>query len=91
MGLGNHTMPETRHSIGMTVVNHLAEKLDVKWQYSRSFSGYYGTTQISQLQVILFKSKLLMNINGKSIFKIGIIMILIIIINNNDLYSIYSI
>ena len=64
-------MPETRHSIGMTVLNHLADKLDVKWQQNKSFSGYYGTTQVDQLDVILFKSKLFMNINGRSVAKIG--------------------
>ncbi|KXJ16632.1 putative peptidyl-tRNA hydrolase [Exaiptasia diaphana] len=64
-------MPETRHSIGMTVINDLANKLEVKWQQNKRFSGFYGITQVNQLEVILFKSKLLMNINGRSVFKIA--------------------
>lgn len=71
VGLGNYTMPETRHSVGMIVVNQLAESMDVKWKYNKNFTGFYGVTQLHQLQVILFRPKQLMNISGKSVFKIG--------------------
>ncbi|XP_031556206.1 probable peptidyl-tRNA hydrolase [Actinia tenebrosa] len=71
VGLGNYTMPETRHSIGMAAVNHLADKLGVSFQYDKKLSGLYGITQIDDADVILLKPKLLMNINGRSVVKVA--------------------
>lgn len=55
----------------MTAVNHLAEKLGVSFHYDKKFSGYYGITQVDGVEVVLLKPKLAMNINGRSVNKVG--------------------
>ncbi|EDO44232.1 predicted protein, partial [Nematostella vectensis] len=70
VGLGNHSMPNTRHSVGMAVVNHLAEKLGAEWSFSKKYQGYLAMTQIPQQNIILLKPKLLMNVNGRSIVRV---------------------
>ncbi|KAL1916367.1 uncharacterized protein VTP21DRAFT_5984 [Calcarisporiella thermophila] len=37
VGLGNWSMPRTRHSIGMTLIDYLAESLGTTWQMDRRF------------------------------------------------------
>ncbi|KAK2176339.1 hypothetical protein NP493_668g01028, partial [Ridgeia piscesae] len=75
VGLGNFDFPHTRHSIGMTVVDHLARLLDMTWLKNRSVEGMVSQTTVSsadgvdELELVLLKSRLPMNVNGRSVRK----------------------
>ena len=71
MGLGNHALPKTRHSVGMMAVNRLAKHLDVQWtKDSKNCVGFVACKTLSQgLDLVLLKPKIPMNINGSSIAK----------------------
>ncbi|CAL1529658.1 unnamed protein product [Lymnaea stagnalis] len=66
VGLGNHGFPNTRHSIGMKVIDSLAHRLSVKWEQN---AGYITSTFVGQSKLTLFKPKALMNLNGPSVAK----------------------
>ena len=67
VGLGNHDLPGTRHSVGMSVVDHLASQLGATWKYNKQCIGYVAVSHMEGQQVVLLKPKLAMNINGRSI------------------------
>ncbi|XP_065067959.1 probable peptidyl-tRNA hydrolase isoform X2 [Rhopilema esculentum] len=69
VGLGNYSLPTTRHSVGMSALNKLADHLGVKWVYEKRCSGFIANYLSEKFQVVLLKPKLAMNINGKSILK----------------------
>ena len=69
VGLGNHVMLKTRHSVGMILCDSLASKYAASWSYERKFKGYTATIDVNGYNVLLMKSKLPMNINGKSVIK----------------------
>ena len=77
VGLGNFDFPNTRHSVGMTVVDHMARLLDAAWLKDRSVEGMVSQTTVSladgvdELELVLLKSRLPMNINGRSVRKAG--------------------
>ena len=71
VGLGNYSLPSTRHSVGMSVLNRLAEDLGIKWTYEKKCSGFVAKYSTDRCQVLLLKPKLAMNINGKSILRTG--------------------
>lgn len=69
VGLGNHSLPSTRHSVGMSALNHLADQLGIKWSYDKKCLGFVANYQTEKYELMLLKPKLAMNINGKSIFR----------------------
>ncbi|XP_014341670.1 probable peptidyl-tRNA hydrolase isoform X2 [Latimeria chalumnae] len=64
-------MGRTRHSVGMAAVNHLARKLKVAecWKVDRQCSGDVALAEVGELQLVLLKPRMLMNINGGSVAK----------------------
>lgn len=67
-------MPNSRHSVGMQVVNKLAAQLGTSWRTERKTCGGMVAvyTLPNQQQCVLLKPKLAMNLNGKSVKKTGI-------------------
>lgn len=73
VGLGNPGMNGSRHSVGMAVLTTLAERLGApdSWRSDRQVSGEVIVTQLQDIQLVLLRPKLLMNINGVSVAKAG--------------------
>ncbi|XP_002732734.1 putative peptidyl-tRNA hydrolase [Saccoglossus kowalevskii] len=70
VGLGNYTMPDTRHSVGMTTVNRIANQMGLTWHKDRKCFGDVAVTTIDgDHHLILLKPRLFMNVNGLSIVK----------------------
>ncbi|CAH3018861.1 unnamed protein product [Porites evermanni] len=67
VGLGNYTLPNTRHSVGMLVVDCLSQQLGTSWQFNRRSLGHVAVTKVNNRQLIMLKPTLAMNVNGKSI------------------------
>ncbi|CAI2167993.1 13689_t:CDS:2 [Funneliformis geosporum] len=40
VGLGNHTHPQTWHSIGMLLLDHIASQLNITWSKNKSIHAY---------------------------------------------------
>ncbi len=66
-------MNGSRHSVGMAVLTTLAKRLGApdSWRSDRQVSGEVIVTQLQDIQLILLRPKLLMNINGVSVAKAG--------------------
>lgn len=71
VGLGNPGMNGSRHSVGMAVLTTLAERLGApdSWRSDRQVSGEVIVTQLQDIQLVVLRPKLLMNINGVSVAK----------------------
>nr|NP_001013348.1 probable peptidyl-tRNA hydrolase [Danio rerio]AAH90788.1 Peptidyl-tRNA hydrolase 1 homolog (S. cerevisiae) [Danio rerio]AAI65428.1 Ptrh1 protein [Danio rerio] len=71
VGLGNPGMTGSRHSVGMAVLTTLAEHLGAPdgWRSDRKVSGEVVVTQLQDVQLVLLRPKLLMNVNGVSVAK----------------------
>ncbi|XP_039618699.1 probable peptidyl-tRNA hydrolase [Polypterus senegalus] len=69
VGLGNHGMSGTRHSVGMAALDELAARLGTadQWQTDKKVCGRVTFSEVAGIQLILLKPKLLMNINGVSV------------------------
>ncbi|KAM4695826.1 peptidyl-tRNA hydrolase [Rhinophrynus dorsalis] len=69
VGLGNHGMAGTRHSVGMAVVNLLARRLNIadQWKTDKQTGADLVHTHVDGMQVVLLKPRQFMNINGKSV------------------------
>uniref|UniRef100_A0A670YF02 Peptidyl-tRNA hydrolase 1 homolog n=1 Tax=Pseudonaja textilis TaxID=8673 RepID=A0A670YF02_PSETE len=68
-GLGNHTFPGTRHSVGMAVLNHLASKLDVadQWKRDKRCCADMVVARLGEAELLLMKPRKFMNLNGISL------------------------
>ncbi|XP_032089524.1 probable peptidyl-tRNA hydrolase [Thamnophis elegans] len=68
-GLGNHTFPGTRHSVGMAVLNHLASKLDVadQWKRDKQCCADVAMARLGEAELLLMKPRKFMNLNGISV------------------------
>ncbi|XP_070811775.1 peptidyl-tRNA hydrolase [Pituophis catenifer annectens] len=68
-GLGNHTYPGTRHSVGMAVLNHLASKLDVadQWKRDKQCCADVAVARLGEAELLLMKPRKFMNLNGISL------------------------
>ncbi|XP_070614936.1 peptidyl-tRNA hydrolase [Erythrolamprus reginae] len=68
-GLGNHTFPGTRHSVGMAVLNHLASKLDVadQWKRDKQCCADVVMASLGEAEILLVKPRKFMNLNGISL------------------------
>lgn len=71
VGLGNHILPDTRHSVGMFLVDCLGKQLAASWKFDRKSMGHIAATKINGQQLILLKPTVAMNLNGNSILKTG--------------------
>ncbi|XP_054854194.1 probable peptidyl-tRNA hydrolase [Eublepharis macularius] len=65
-GLGNYGLRGTRHSVGMAILNHLANKLSVadQWKTDRRCCGDVAIAQLDNVELVLMKPRRLMNVNG---------------------------
>lgn len=72
-GLGNHTFPGTRHSVGMAVLNHLASKLDVadQWKRDKQCCADVAVARLGEAELLLMKPRKFMNLNGISLVTAG--------------------
>lgn len=71
VGLGNPE-PEysrTRHNMGFSVVNKLAEKYNIEIDKT-GFEAEYGIGNIKNKKIILFKPQTFMNLSGEAIYQI---------------------
>ncbi|XP_051551377.1 probable peptidyl-tRNA hydrolase [Myxocyprinus asiaticus] len=71
VGLGNPGMNGSRHSVGMAFLTTLAEHLGALdgWRSDRQVSGEVILTDLQDIQLVILRPKLLMNINGISVAK----------------------
>ncbi|XP_059193068.1 probable peptidyl-tRNA hydrolase isoform X2 [Centropristis striata] len=71
VGLGNHGMEGTRHSVGMAVLGALATRLGVAdhWRADKLVSGEVIVSEVQDTHVVLLRPRLLMNVNGVSVAK----------------------
>lgn len=60
----------TRHNIGFTILNEIAEKLELKWANSAKFSANLAETTVSGEKVLFIKPTTFYNETGASIRKI---------------------
>ncbi|XP_073496272.1 peptidyl-tRNA hydrolase [Phyllobates terribilis] len=69
VGLGNHGMSGTRHSVGMTAINQLARRLNVadQWKTDRRTGADLVTAQLDGVHLVLIKPRQFMNVNGTSV------------------------
>lgn len=72
-GLGNYGLRGTRHSVGMAVVDRLARQLAVAegWQVDRRCCADVALATTCGLELVLFKPRRLMNLNGLSVTSAG--------------------
>ncbi|CAG8587366.1 4800_t:CDS:2 [Paraglomus brasilianum] len=47
VGLGNHTHPNTRHSVGFLAVDYIAEQLGLKWTRDKNYIANVASTTLS--------------------------------------------
>ncbi|XP_039177394.1 probable peptidyl-tRNA hydrolase [Crotalus tigris] len=68
-GLGNYTLPGTRHSVGMAVLNHLASKLDMgdQWKRDKQCCADIVVARLGDAELLLMKPRKFMNLNGTSV------------------------
>ncbi|KAH0615564.1 hypothetical protein JD844_005005 [Phrynosoma platyrhinos] len=79
-GLGNYSMRGTRHSVGMAVLNHLANKFNVgnQWETDRQCHADIAIARLGDVELVLMKPRRFMNVNGLSIagametYKLGV-------------------
>lgn len=69
VGLGNFDMPQTRHSVGMQVVDKLADCLHTCFHREKECAGCVATARLNGLDLVLLKPKMPMNVNGTSVRK----------------------
>ncbi|KAI9032719.1 peptidyl-tRNA hydrolase-domain-containing protein [Phycomyces nitens] len=78
VGLGNYTHPNTRHNVGMMVLDQIANKLDLTWTQNRTLKASISQTLLdienkdksrTMINVTLLKPRLLMNVSGPSVSK----------------------
>lgn len=69
VGLGNHGMSSTRHSVGMIAINQLARRLDVadQWKTDRQTGADLVTARLDGVHLVLIKPRQFMNVNGTSV------------------------
>ena len=74
VGLGNLDLKKTRHSVGMQVLDQIANKLDIRWQKHKQFIGMFTQKTLelgqSEMTLLLLKPRTSMNINGRSVSKV---------------------
>ena len=56
----------------MRVCDELAKKHGLSWSYERKYKAYLTSLLVQNEEYLIFKSKWPMNLNGKSVERIGI-------------------
>ncbi|KAI8069602.1 peptidyl-tRNA hydrolase [Gongronella butleri] len=78
VGLGNYTHPNTRHNVGMMVLDVLAKQLELVWTQHKPWKAMVAHTtldlvakdeSVTHIQLTLLKPRLLMNVSGTSVAK----------------------
>ncbi|KAI8365349.1 peptidyl-tRNA hydrolase-domain-containing protein [Radiomyces spectabilis] len=81
VGLGNYIHTNTRHNVGMMMLDHVASKLNLTWTLHRAWKAHMAQTQLTiqvtknkeshyeDISLILLKPRLLMNVCGPSVAK----------------------
>lgn len=69
VGLGNHDLPLTRHSVGMRLVNRLAQFLEISFEKQKECQGFVANKELAEIHIVLLKSRQPMNLNGTSVSK----------------------
>ncbi|KAI8086928.1 peptidyl-tRNA hydrolase [Gilbertella persicaria] len=75
VGLGNVPLPNTRHNVGMMVLDAIAKSLNLTWSQNRSWKSDMAETNIQvqsknefhEYKLTLLKPRKLMNISGSCI------------------------
>lgn len=72
-GLGNPGLPGTRHSVGMAVLGQLARRLGAaeSWARDRRCAADLALAALGDAQLVLLRSRRLMNANGRSVARAG--------------------
>ncbi|KAI8047414.1 peptidyl-tRNA hydrolase, partial [Gilbertella persicaria] len=79
VGLGNVPLPNTRHNVGMMVLDAIAKSLNLTWSQNRSWKSDMAETNIQvqsknefhEYKLTLLKPRKLMNISGSCIAQAG--------------------
>lgn len=69
VGLGNYCAPRSRHSVGQSLLEHVAERHQCQFEYKRSVKGHLASFVHNEFEVYLLKPKVFMNLSGKSVGK----------------------
>ena len=70
-GLGNLDIPNTRHSVGMALVDRLAKFLGMTLVKKKDCLGLVAEKELGEINLVLLKPKQPMNVNGKGVSKTG--------------------
>ncbi|XP_001365569.1 probable peptidyl-tRNA hydrolase isoform X2 [Monodelphis domestica] len=68
-GLGNYRLQGTRHSVGMAVLNQLAQHLNVadQWKKQHQCHADVAVACLGEAELVLLKPRRFMNVNGLSV------------------------
>lgn len=70
VGLGNNKSSQTRHSVGLQVLDCLADKLNLDWVDDiDNVAGHFAMRNLDDVSLILLKPQLPMMVNGTSVSK----------------------
>ncbi|KAI8071837.1 peptidyl-tRNA hydrolase-domain-containing protein, partial [Thamnidium elegans] len=72
VGLGNVTLPNTRHNVGMMALDAIAKSLNLSWTQNRTWKSditetTVRTEDLKEYQVTFLKPRKLMNISGSCV------------------------
>ncbi|CEP11432.1 hypothetical protein [Parasitella parasitica] len=75
VGLGNKTLPNTRHNVGMMVLDSIAKTFNLTWSQNKSWKSDITETTIrveakndtKEYQITLLKPRKLMNVSGSCV------------------------
>ena len=72
VGLGNpgSKYKKTRHNIGFSVVEAIAEKYHINIK-RKGFQGLYGTGKINSTEIMLFEPQTYMNLSGEAVLSVS--------------------
>ncbi|KAG1054412.1 hypothetical protein G6F43_003582 [Rhizopus delemar] len=75
VGLGNATLPNTRHNVGMMVIDHIVKHLNLSWTQNRNWKSdtthttvlVHSNKEVKEYQVTFLKPRKFMNISGSCV------------------------
>ncbi|GAB1606955.1 probable peptidyl-tRNA hydrolase [Argonauta hians] len=70
VGLGHDKLSLTRHSVGLQLLDCLADELQLKWKDDKeTVAGHVAVSTLDQVSLILLKPQIPMMVNGTSVSK----------------------
>jgi PTH1 family peptidyl-tRNA hydrolase len=80
VGLGNKTLPNTRHNVGMMVLDSIAKTLNLTWSQNKNWKSditeatirVEAKNETKEYQITLLKPRKLMNISGSCVAQAGV-------------------